>query len=78
MRDAWIEDSTGKRVVDFARHNLHVVGYSVPVRKRVSLAELRPHLFTLPGPSGLDPLPHLLLRRDLGLLPDARPAARAR
>jgi aminopeptidase-like protein len=48
IRDAWISDSTGRRVVDFRALNLHVVGYSAPVRQRVSLEELRPRLFTIP------------------------------
>jgi len=48
IRDAFIADSQGRRVVDFRQHNLHVVGYSIPVRARMSLAELRPHLHTLP------------------------------
>lgn len=48
VRDAWIADPTGRRVVDFREHNLHLVSYSVPVRARMSLEELRPHLHTLP------------------------------
>lgn len=48
VRDAWIADATGRRVVDFRAHNLHLVGYSVPVRATMTLAELRPHLHTLP------------------------------
>ncbi|WP_020417442.1 DUF4910 domain-containing protein [Amycolatopsis sp. ATCC 39116] len=48
IRDAWMADADGKRVVDFAESNLHVVGYSVPVSATMSLAELRPHLHTLP------------------------------
>ncbi len=48
VKDAWIKDASGRRVVDFAASNLHVVSYSVPVRARLSLAELRPHLHTLP------------------------------
>jgi aminopeptidase-like protein len=48
IRDAWIANSRGERVVDFAASNLHVVNYSVPVRQRMSLAELRPHLHSLP------------------------------
>lgn len=48
IRDAYIKDSSGRRVVDFAESNLHVVGYSRPVSARMSLAELRPHLHTLP------------------------------
>jgi aminopeptidase-like protein len=48
IRDAWVADSSGKRVIDFRESNLHVVSYSVPVRERLSLAKLRPHLHTLP------------------------------
>ncbi|HYM08463.1 MAG TPA: DUF2172 domain-containing protein, partial [Terriglobales bacterium] len=48
IRDAYIKDSSGKRVVDFKRSNLHVVNYSVPVQRTMSLEELKPHLFTLP------------------------------
>ena len=48
ITDAYIKDSRGERLVDFRRSNLHVVSYSVPVRQRMRLAELRPHLFTLP------------------------------
>lgn len=48
IRDAYIKDASGRRVVDFKKSNLHVLSYSVPVRARMSLAELRPHLFTLP------------------------------
>jgi aminopeptidase-like protein len=46
--DAWIADGTGRRVVDFAHSNLHVVSYSRPVHRRMTLAELGPHLHTLP------------------------------
>src|SRR5215813_13117281 len=48
IRDAYIKNSAGERVIDFRKNNLHVLNYSVPVRRSMSLAELRPHLFTLP------------------------------
>jgi len=48
MREAWIEDPSGRRVVDVRNHSLHIVSYSTPVRGTFSLAELRPHLHTLP------------------------------
>ena len=48
IRDAYVKNSRGERVVDFGRSNLHVVNYSAPVRARMSLGELRPHLHTLP------------------------------
>jgi aminopeptidase-like protein len=55
ISDAYIKDAGGARVVDFRRHNLHVVSYSTPVRRRMSLAELRPHLHTLPAQPDLIP-----------------------
>lgn len=48
IRDAWIADADGKRLVDFRASNLHVLGYSVPVRARLTLGDLRDHLFTHP------------------------------
>ncbi len=55
IRDAYIKDATGRRIVDFRRSNLHVVGYSVPVHATMSLAELRPHLHSLPDRPSLTP-----------------------
>jgi aminopeptidase-like protein len=55
VRDAWIADATGRRVVDFQASNLHVVSYSVPVRARMSLATLRSRLQTLPSRPDLIP-----------------------
>jgi aminopeptidase-like protein len=48
IRDAWVCNAAGERVIDFKQHNLHVVNYSTPVRERLSLEQLRPHLFSLP------------------------------
>jgi len=48
IKDAYIKNSRGDRVVDFRRSNLHVMSYSVPVRARMSLEELKKHIYTLP------------------------------
>jgi aminopeptidase-like protein len=48
VTDAWVKDATGERVIDFRRSNLHVVSYSIPVHRRMSLAELKPHLHSIP------------------------------
>jgi aminopeptidase-like protein len=48
IRDAWVANARGEKVIDFRTSNLHVVNYSSPVRRRLSLDELRPHLHTLP------------------------------
>src|SRR5580693_2579159 len=48
IRDAYIKDSSGKRVVDFRACNLHVMSYSTPVHATMPLGDLKEHLFTLP------------------------------
>jgi aminopeptidase-like protein len=48
IRDAYVRNSQGERVIDFRKSNLHVVGYSSPVHTTMSLAELREHLHSLP------------------------------
>jgi aminopeptidase-like protein len=48
IRDAFIKNARGERLVDFHQSNLHVVSYSVPVHATMTLSELRSHLFSLP------------------------------
>jgi aminopeptidase-like protein len=48
IRDAYVKDDSGVKIVDFAKSNLHVMSYSTPVRARMSLAELKKHLHCLP------------------------------
>jgi len=48
IEDAWVKDSKGNKIIDFKKSNLHVLNYSVPIRKKVSLGALKEHLYTLP------------------------------
>lgn len=48
VREAHITDPSGNRVVDFADHNLSVVGYAVPVDQVISLEKLQKHLHSIP------------------------------
>ena len=48
IRDAWVIDPDGRKVIDFKASNLHVVGYSVPVDTEIDLEELDQHLHSLP------------------------------
>lgn len=48
VKDAYIADSSGNRIVDFNKSNLHLVGYSAPVDKILTLEELKPNLYSIP------------------------------
>ncbi len=48
IRDAYIRNPRGERVVDFKKSNLHVVSYSIPVKARMQLEDLKDHLHSLP------------------------------
>ena len=48
IRDAWIKNSKGEKILDFAKSNLHVMGYSIPVNQKVTLEELLPLIHTQP------------------------------
>lgn len=45
---AYVEDETGKHIVDMRENNLHIMGYSVPIDVWVDLEELKRHIFTQP------------------------------
>jgi len=55
IRDAYVKNDRGEKIIDFAMSNLHVMSYSVPVHKQVSLAELKAHVYTLPEQPDLIP-----------------------
>ncbi|MDP2835045.1 MAG: DUF4910 domain-containing protein [Pseudomonadota bacterium] len=48
VREAWVKNAAGEKVIDFAANNLHLMGYSTPVAAEMPLAELQAHLHSLP------------------------------
>lgn len=48
VQEAWLEDPDGNRIADFSRHNLHLVGYSTPIDRKIDLEELQNHLHSIP------------------------------
>jgi aminopeptidase-like protein len=48
IKDAYVKNSKGERIIDFQKSNLHVVSYSVPIKRKLSLEELKEYLHTLP------------------------------
>jgi len=57
ISDAYIKNSKGEIIVDFKKSNLHILNYSSPVHKKLSLKELQEHIFTLPNQ--VDVIPYL-------------------
>ena len=44
-KDAYIKDENNKKICNFKENNLHLMGYSIPINKKMSLKELKKHLF---------------------------------
>lgn len=44
IKDAWIKNQNGDKVVDFKKNNLHIVSYSIPIHKKLKFNELKDHL----------------------------------
>ena len=48
IHDAWIKNQNGEKILDFAASNLHVLGYSLPIDKSLSLSQLKEMIYTQP------------------------------
>ena len=48
VREAYIITPSGKKICDFSKNNLHLLGYSIPMEIDISLDELKKHLYTFP------------------------------
>jgi aminopeptidase-like protein len=55
INDAYIKNSKGEKIIDFKKSNLHVLSYSTPIRIKLSLQELLPHLHSLPDQPNVIP-----------------------
>jgi aminopeptidase-like protein len=48
VREAYIVAPNGRKICDFSKNNLHLLGYSVPFEGNLPLNELKKQLYTLP------------------------------
>ena len=47
IRDAYIKNLKGEKIIDFKKSNLHILQYSIPIHKKISFNELKNHLYTI-------------------------------
>ncbi|MGE5473224.1 MAG: DUF4910 domain-containing protein [Ignavibacteriales bacterium] len=47
IKDAYVKNSKGEKVIDFQKNNLHILNYSIPVNTRIELDKLKEHLYTM-------------------------------
>jgi len=66
VKEAYIKTSLGEKVVDFKNSNLHLVNYSIPIHKKISLTELKPHLYSLPEKPNWIPYKTSYYKKDWG------------
>ena len=66
VRDAYVMDQAGQRVIDFRDSNLHLVNGSLPVNRAMTWPELKPHLYSLPDQPDWIPYRTCFFREDWG------------
>ncbi|NJN44651.1 MAG: DUF4910 domain-containing protein [Anaerolineae bacterium] len=49
IQDAWVKNEAGEKVIDFKKHNLHILNYSIPIHEKMSLEKLKLHIFSMPA-----------------------------
>lgn len=49
IRDAWIKNGAGDKIIDFKENNLHILNYSIPFTGKLNLTQLKEHLYTIPS-----------------------------
>jgi aminopeptidase-like protein len=55
ITDAYVKNEAGERIINFQKHSLHVMSYSIPVHATMWLDQLEPHLHSLPDQPDLIP-----------------------
>lgn len=55
VKDAWVKDPSGQKIIDFKKNNLHLLNYSIPYRGKMALAQLKDHLYYMPEKPDLIP-----------------------
>ena len=49
IKDAYLKDEVGKKIIEFKNSNLHVVSYSTRINRYIKKKDLEKHLFSIPN-----------------------------
>lgn len=49
IKDGWIKNEDGEKILDFHDNNLHIVNYSAPIDEKMELEELKEYIHTRPN-----------------------------
>ena len=66
VEDAFILDKYKKRIIDFKKHNLHLISYSEPINKKLSKKEILKKIYTIPKQSNAIPYITSYYKRNWG------------
>lgn len=66
VSEAFVEDESGKRIIDFKNNNLHLVGYSINIDQWITTEELSNHLYSLPLQPNAIPYVTTYYKKDWG------------
>ena len=55
IKNAYIKDKLGLKIIDFKKNNLYVLNYSTPIKKRLNFLKLKKNIFTLKKSPSLIP-----------------------
>ncbi|KZR73699.1 DUF4910 domain-containing protein [Prochlorococcus marinus] len=48
IKDGWVKNMDGEKLISFKENNLHILGYSIPINRVITKKELEGHLYSIP------------------------------
>ena len=66
IKNAYVIDKYQNKIIDFKKNNLHIVGYSKPIKKKLTKKELLNKIYSLPAQSDAIPYVTSYYKKDWG------------
>ena len=68
VKNAWIKDENNRKIVDFKKNNLHLMGYSTPIYKKISFLNLKKNIYSFQKRKNAIPYVTSYYKKKLGIL----------